>query len=518
MGLARNLSKFKPSTDGLVGAEDIANGAVTADKLGFALSSNALSQSFPLKSGTTLTAGRAVNINSSGEVGDYPVINTLGTLVTSTSAPYSESMFGNAVSTDGSRTLRLLGFGLTSGNTFRVVGTAITGTSTVTGTAVNLGSGGTFNTTGEIYAINETQFLLVYVIAANIPTEAGTTNYFARVVTVDSSGGCTLGTAISWSKTNVWPNGGTFLIIFPLPSGRFAINAYSIDSGGSGQIAWSATLSISGTTVTRTADEDMNFQSIYQTYLTSGNKLIGFGFYDNKRYYYCNYDGSTTSSYESVQLANDKRSGSDDIGAAVNANYVIYFYQKSNNDIVLQTFSINQSTGVPTLTATRLLGNNASPVLVARMLVVNSTDIVVTYRLGTLSYALSIKLNSSAEVIGTGLPLVIDSSTNNIYGITKTATTNVLRYYFNSAGFGNSRNLNVNTYSAVPWVTLGATATSQTTSPATVIVGGVCGGFTGLTPSAIYYVNENTYNGQVTTTPGNHLIGTAISSTEILLG
>jgi len=61
-----------------------------------------LARTFPLKSGASLSAGRVVNINSSGEVGDYPAVNTLGSIVTNTGG-YAYNQF----STDGSRALYL---------------------------------------------------------------------------------------------------------------------------------------------------------------------------------------------------------------------------------------------------------------------------------------------------------------------------------------------------------------------------------------------------------------------------
>jgi hypothetical protein len=497
MGLARNLSKFKPNSDGLVEASD----------LGFTLSSEALTKSIPLKSGKTLSAGRAVNINSSGEVGDYPVLNTLGTLVTNSTISY------RVASTDGSRTLTYINEGaLSSGNPFQVRGAAITSSSTTTGSAVNLSPGGGYNLSGYARAINETQFLLVYLTASTTdPNNYNTVNYYSRVATVDASGGVTLGSAVTWSVSNIWPNGGNECVIFPLPSGRFGVWAYSVDGATYQATYASSTFSISGTTVTRSADADMDFKSDYQTYLTSGNKLVGTL---GTSFYYCNYDGTTTSSYGTSSFITDRRSGTSITGALLNANYGIVLYQVANNDVVLKTFSVNQTTGVPTLTTTKIFITSTFSVETAKILVVSSTDVIVSYRLGINTYAISIKLNSAGEVIGSGVPLIIDSTTTNINTITKTDVSNVMRFFYS----GNSRNLNINTYDTPSWSSVGTTSTSQSSSLATITVGGICGGFSGLTAGSKYYVNEATYDGQVTTTAGNYLVGTAVSSTEILLG
>jgi hypothetical protein len=65
---------------------------------------------------------------------------------------------------------------------------------------------------------------------------------------------------------------------------------------------------------------------------------------------------------------------------------------------------------------------------------------------------------------------------------------------------------------------LGVSQTVQNTSPATIFTDGVVSGFAGLTPGLTYYVDQTTYNGAVTTTPGNFLVGLATSSTQISLG
>lgn len=69
MGLARNLSKFKPNSDGLVEAGDIATGAVTAEKIA--------EGAIPAGSGTntftasgSITAGKGVVLNNDGTVSE----------------------------------------------------------------------------------------------------------------------------------------------------------------------------------------------------------------------------------------------------------------------------------------------------------------------------------------------------------------------------------------------------------------------------------------------------------------
>jgi hypothetical protein len=509
MGLARNLSKFKPNSDGLVGAEDIADGAVTADKLGFTLSSEALTKSIPLKSGATLSAGRAVNINSSGQVGDYPVVNTLGTLSSSSSGVFEN--YNGWFSTDGSRAIDFV-----LGSTLQIKGYAITDTTTTVGTAVNWGASGLSNggfPASNCCPINETQFL-VATHTSNHNDYTSTTSYYTfKVVTVDSSGNITQGTAATFSVGSSGPAFGSDIFISRLPSGRFAIYIYLNLASGNASYH-SRTASISDTSITLTSDTDLSWYSDYQSYLTSSNKLIGAS---GTAVYYCNYDGSTTSSYASASIVTTQRGATDSRPCLLNSNYGIVLYQKGSNDFGIGTFSIDQTTGVPTQTDFKILGNSTFPLYNCQIIALNSTDIAISYKLGALTYMYSLKLNATGNVIGTGIPLVIDSASNDIYTLRSTSTSNVIRYFFNTT-VANSRNITINTYNTLSWTGVGAVATSQATSPASVVISGVCGGFSGLSTGSAYYVNESTYDGQITTTAGAYPLGTAISSTEILLG
>jgi hypothetical protein len=502
MGLARNLSKFKPNSDGLVEASD----------LGFELSSEALTKSIPLKSGATLTAGRAVNINSSGEVGDYPVVNTLGTLATTTVGPYENST--TWVSFDGSRVLKLVNGG---GATLQVQGYAITDTTTTAGTAVNWGASGSSSGGWLTYSaqpINNTQFLLGTLTTSNAEYSSQTAYWTFRVVTIDSSGGVTLGTAATFSNGSMGPWNGRTADIYPLPDGRFALFCFCYDSSGYDQY-YSRTATVSGTTISFTSDTDMRWYTENSSYLTASNKLIGAS---GTTVYYCNYDGSTTSSYANASIATAVKSSTGASSVLLNSSYGIVLYQKSNNDFGLGTYSINQTTGVPTITDFKVLGNSTFNLYNPKLCAMSSTDIFLSYKLGSNTYGLSLKLNESGSVIGVGIGLILEATNADVGMLSKTSTTNVARFFYNSSNFGNSRNITINTYDTLSWSSGGAVASSQTTSPASVIISGVCGGFSGLSVGSTYYVNESLYDGSLTTTTGSYLVGTAISSTEILLG
>jgi hypothetical protein len=310
------------------------------------------------------------------------------------------------------------------------------------------------------------------------------------------------------------PWNGRSADIYPLPDGRFALFCFCYDSAGY-DLYYSRTATVSGTTISFTSDTDMRWYSQYQSYFTTSNKLIGAS---GDSVYYCNYDGSTTSSYAYTSITTARKSNTDVSPLLLNGSYGVVLYQKTNNDFGIGTFSINQTTGVPTQTDFKVLGNSTFNLLNARVLAMNSTDIVISYKLGSITYSISLKLNASGSVIGSGIGQILDVANADVGTLTKTSTNNVARFFFNYSNLGNSRNININTYSTLSWSSGGAVATSQTTSPASVVISGVCGGFSGLSAGSKYYVNESLYDGSITTSTGTFLVGTAISSTEILLG
>jgi hypothetical protein len=475
---------------------------------------NALSQSLPLKSGATLAAGRALNINSAGEVGDFPVVNTLGTLIENTTAAYYSAGGISFLSTDGSRALIAVNAS-TVGATFQVRGVALTSTTQTTGSVVSLSAAGGSNGVMVCKPINTTQFLIAYY------SYSGTLSYntqpygYARVAEVDASGNVTLGTANTWTgNSNDNLDFGVGLNVSALPDGRFTTYSYFPTNAGSA-VFYSRTFSIAGTTLTSTNDTDLEWYSTYPSFSTSGSKLIGLV---SNTFFRCDYNGTTTSNYANTSPTTNPRGSTQYSGILLSASYGLVAYNKANNDFVLETFSINQTTGVPTSTATYvILPATTVAATDIRFAILSSTGIIISYKVGTTSYALSLELNASAEVTGKGIPLTTNTAGDTVLDIVKTGA-NAARYIYNSGSNGYTRGIAINTYDTLSWVSLGASATSQSTSPATVVVGGICGGFTSLTPGVAYYVNESTYDGQVTATQGSYLVGTAVSSTQILLG
>ena len=482
-----------------------------------------LARTFPLKSGASLSAGRVVNINSSGEVGDYPAVNTLGSIVTNTGG-YAYNQF----STDGSRALYLTAVDPpfpNGGNcTLTIRGMAVTSSSFTNGTVtvtsninVRGAAGGGLQSGPFIGAIpiNATQFLVFFSLwgygGNNDCSSTDRKRAKAFVVTVDSSGNCTKGNEITYFSVD---NSGNS---FSPAQYRFVNGLFA------GYISYQAAVAgyyftVSGTTVTATQDND--FYNYYGTsqagatfgQVTSGNIAVNTGDNNSNTLYKATWNGSALGTPTSETIMS---SAVRIVARMVSPTLLIAAYTDGANVLRISTFTINQSTGAATLYATLVLDSTWS-VGGARlsMTAESSTKYLLTgYNAGS-QYGYSFEINSSGDILGTGIKLLLgltDEDLNPTY--TGASSTYRIANYSTK-----TQNFVVNSYNTAQWNSLGVSQTSQNTSPATIVTDGVASGFTGLTPGTAYYVNTTTYDGTVTSTPGVFLVGLAVSSTQISLG
>lgn len=196
-----------------------------------------LQKSFTLTSGKTVTAGKMVSIDSSGEVGSLPAVNTLGTYrATSNTVQYgganSEADGAGGISWDGSRGISLSGSWNRHATHKNYVGSQTTRAVTVTGHAFSAGAttvnGSTTVTVPIINRIGDTsqdgytsykptlgawsvncyplandRFILLSQSGSNDGAGNYSFDFAATVVVVDSSGNCTKGTTVySTRSTN----------------------------------------------------------------------------------------------------------------------------------------------------------------------------------------------------------------------------------------------------------------------------------------------------------------------------
>jgi len=487
---------------------------------------NTLASTFPLKSGASLSAGRLVNINSSGEVGDYPVVNSLGTLVTNTGG-YNYNQF----STDGSRALFYTyadnGVGAA---TLTIRGMAVTGTGFTNGTVtvsstINIRQGGnpaSINQYGYTsIPINATQFLVQFWINGvhfQGCCAFGRLRGRAFVVTIDSSGNCTKGDELTYFSLDNQAAGSADSNIYRFVNGLYGSYLFYLNSSFQPQPGLGYYLSVSGTTVTSTQDNDFyNFSGSSQAgaafgQVTSSNIAVNTGGNNNNSFYKATWNGSAlgTVTTETIQ-ANASRI----IARLVSSTILLAAYTDAANVLRVATYTINQSTGALTLFATRILDSTFAVGAVRLSLASeSSTRFLLTAFNSGFQYGYSFEINSSGDILGTGIKLTI-GLTNEDLNPTYTGSSSTYRI----ANYGTlTQNFVVNSYNTPQWNSLGVSQTSQSASPATIVTDGVASGFTGLTPGVTYYVNTTTYNGTVTTTANNFVVGVATSSTQISLG
>lgn len=485
---------------------------------------NALSSTFPLKSGASLSAGRLVNINSSGEVGDYPVSNSLGSVVTNNGG-YAYSNF----STDGSRAVYISFANPAGGSvTMTVRGMVVTGSGFTNGTVtvtsninMRLSFGGyTENYSSTITPMNETQFLIIFqMFGYGFPTDESSRanrRVVAFVVTVDSSGNCTKGnenTIVNRNSPDNVSEGGMSAGGYRFLNGTYGLWAYL--GTVAGQNGWY--LTVSGTTVTAAQDND--FYSFVGTnspggtfaQLTSNNIVVNAN--TNNNTMVATWNGSALGTVTNQTLFAVEPSVI--VSRMVSPTLLLSITSSSANVITANTFTINQTTGAATLFASRILDEQLGSVIGVTLTLsaASSTNYFVTVTNANITYCYSFEIDSSGNFLGVGLKLTTGLTDGNTSMYT--GSSNTFRI---SNGATKTQNVIVNSYNTPQWNSVGVSQTAQNTSPATICVAGVASGFTDLTPGVNYYVDQTTYNGSVTTTTGTYPVGLAVSSTQILLG
>ena len=498
--------------DGAIIASDIADGSITESKLGFTLSSNALTQSIPLKSGATATAGKALSLNTDGEVGFYPLFNTLGT--TRLGATYTMQ------SRDGSRAVTVVETSSTaSSSTWTITGYAISGsTNAVTGTTAtftitNPGGSGDNQSAVYVFWSGTQDFVLV---ARKYSREGASTHHVkieSALVTVNSSGNVTKNTNyVIYSNT---AEGGSDAAS-QFAAGYIKDNVYCVASneGNSGTRTIFKTITQSGGSFTDATDTEagsivdfLNQQSV--SYTTNNIIVCPSTTSVLTASYATNNIGTVTTTTGIISDNAD----SNIYWGRLNDTYLIAAYKKSDNSTILRAFSINQTTGALTSVSTYTLYETGTYVNF-QYAFKDANSVVFTYKDNVTGdfYIDTISL-TSGTINGVGNAIKLNSVTN--IPVRYTDTTDVFMVFNQSENF---------TYTVLTYLTTGVFTfagfvnTTTSTSPASVVVAGVASGFTGLTPSEEYYLTSD-YDGELTTDslPTGVKVGVALSSSTLLI-
>jgi hypothetical protein len=463
-----------------------------------------LVSSVPLASGVSVTAGKLVSINSSGEIPAYPTLNTYGTAQTNSSTT-AYSWY----SLDGSRVLKLV---LTGTYTFTWSGTSISNTATPVNGTVNVtstfGSEPTYYLNYVVYPISNTQFIVNQV---RWLYQGNCCNYSRMeaktfIVTVDASGNCTKGTENGTGGTgNTGGGGGVTSYGFgKISNNIFAFN-YVANNGTTNSI-----FTISGTTITATSDADAQyFKSCgnYDSQITTSN-IIGWGTGANWRTATYTSSPVTIGTYTDTTALSDYLSGATwymmKNSATANAEYALVTYTDTSGVAKYKTFSINQTTGALTLVET---GNFSALVGWSGSITFKDKNNLVAGGNTATSYSFTNGVLNGYNSQGyTPVGVTIYNSAD-LYFI----------FYLNASSYPVNIGYTVNAYATAGVNYLGVVKTTTSISPASIVTDGVATGFTSLTNSSLYYLKAP-FDGTVTTSSASGiLIGKAKSSTEILM-
>jgi hypothetical protein len=516
--LASNVTFTLPSTDGTAGQFLKTDGSGNLSFETIAVTPEQLVKSMPLQSGVSLTAGRAVSINSSGEVSAYPTLNTLGTEYTNSNATAY-----TAFSNDGSRAIKIS----TSGTyTFTVTytGVAVSGTASPTngGTTVTSSVSPPNNTTNYssviIYPISNTEFYVSHGAGngfVNTTTNSGinTKNF---IITVDSSGNCTKGTEVNINSSNPSGGGGNSSghVISKIKDDVYAFNAFAMtDYTYTNTLR---TITISGTTITATTDaEVITFAPTSNIPLATGfnnvfttSSIIGVGSGNN--WITASYTAGNIGTVTTTATISDANT-TPAWFRITNARVLVY-YQDTGLSYKLRTYDVNQTTGALTLVDTEFLTAYAWASSAGNFRFKNSTSGVFKYLVSGFYYVNSIALDSSGNITGFNLGSKLD--TGDLTPVYNTSDDFFINYFTTAPKL---KKYTVGAYSANLPNYLGFAKETDSTTPVNIVTDGVVGGLSGLTSGTLYYLSTD-YNGTVSTdSTSGILVGKAISATEILL-
>lgn len=529
MSNARNLSNFRPSASGLVETADLADASVTAAKIApGAVSASASIASLPLASGKSLTAGRAVSINDSGEVGDYPLINSFGNVVenaTNTNALTEFSFDG----TTGVAVARTDSGGTVTG-VFTGVVISDSGNMVVGGTTQSLSISTSATTQyaaiyyySSVTRVSNNVFVAMVGIAGSNGSGGAGAYFKGTVLTVDpTTGNVSKGSELSLSRGNSGTVAPGFVSFTQMTDDIGGLILAS-NTPGIGYNYY--TITRSGTTLSSTSDgsEVGEFTAggvNRQVYLVNSGAIIGA--LNGTTVKYGSYSsGNLPATYTTTTLISDY----NDAGIFWSILYDTYpvatkavaIYKNSLSKVVMKTFTINQSTGAVTLADTYTLKEDATISTYANVVFAceSDTKFVYTYTDSVTgdAYIQSVELDASGTVLGTNIQL--QNSTYRIYPRFNTTNT-YWAFYYNSRQY--MKPYDVAAYKTGTFSFIGFASETTSSSPADVAVAGVASDLTSLTPNTIYYV-DNLGTGTITTASDSGVVvGKALTSTQLLIG
>jgi hypothetical protein len=488
------------------------------------IASESLQVNFDITAGFTTTALRPASINrTTGNVVAEPTANTLGT-------EYSQSNTDSytAISTDGTRAVRAVATTNTSNNLIVTVngialsttGAPVNGTTSQTQQAQNGFGYPTPDNSFKIIPLTGTTFL-VLTLQSDADNSSGGSAYrlTGSVMTVDSNGNVTKGTSVSIANNNSSVNTPWFIYTRKVTPTKFTY-LVSYTSGSSAPNTSSGFINISGTTISVVSDGDVYttgfFQDSEPSISVSGANI--YRFKTNKSFVYSAYttDNITTAS-TTVDLTTSF-DGTDNIYGWYKVSNKKYLAMTSGVYPKLYAFSVADAGTSVTLTGVYTLPDsfvrNSSERVLNIKAQKSETELYaqLTNTSGDGTRVVPVLLNSSGLPTLVGTPSNLNFSLDFIAYNTGSTFVNI---YANFSAQETLRAVTINSWTDTPFNYCGVYVTSTNTSPVAVAMSGVLGGFTGLTPGAIYYVGSDF---TLSTTDAFSIkVGTALTSSRLYI-
>lgn len=512
----------------------LANPSITINGSALALGGSAtvggdkLARQVNLASGASTTNAKIINTNQSGQVEQYPTMNTVGTYIDDqnlTDYSYNYSVTGNNyrvrfVTSNVSNKSRIT----ITGEVFNTDGSVSVGSSATLDTDSNgsTGSGGGI-----------TQWKDNYWTAYSLTGRSGdgdSTRAAIQMFTVNPSNGniSMLGTRYTMSDNH--DRGSQYSPRYGGGMGvSLAVGSPSIYFGEDGYRRNVQVRHFKNTTSGLTNQQNWSYDSYVPTYSGSNRyNQTGSSSFNRTREISSsrtisisgdgfnvldfNGTGGTQQQSSTVDFNSGVYSG-EGTGIFLNNTHFLYFFRDIYGKRRAQTYSYS-NTSVTKIDDFEF-EDTANPTVfgaISNMVYKSATEIA----LKTTTGLSAIELDSSYNILGMKTPLVVSGLTGEMPYV----SGNIFLTY-NTAPDGTKQvaPYTVNAYKDDFAFIYGGVAQSTSSSgTAEIAYGGIASGFTGLTVGLKYYVDPS-LNGNITTASTSGIVvGTAISPTEILLG
>jgi hypothetical protein len=336
----------------------------------------------------------------------------------------------------------------------------------------------------------------------------GSITVAGAVITVDASGNCTKGTQVSYYVST----SGLPAIFYVSDIGKVTDSIFTIRTTSNYNTANSNyTTNISGTTVTFTSDADAaNWLSANgsNSTITSSNILV-WGLGTTVRT--ASYSAGNIGAYTDTTVITDNNSGVT-WWNGFDANTMLAYYQDTSLNNKYRMFSVNQTTGA--LTSLGSFTTTLSAQRLSNIKFKSATEAAGLFSGGGYYYVNTMALASN---IPTGFNVGTAIATVGISAPYYNATDTNWRVFYTPASYPTNNLVTVNAYSTDPFNLIGIPTATSSSSPVSIAVAGVQGGFAGLTTGSIYYASPNNDGTVSTASASGQIVGKATSTTEILL-